>query len=362
MKTRIVVVGFVAALVIAVALWVEHSVVPNPAPEEPFTASLERGKVVAVTDYQFSEPFLHDNLTIYLIHGESTLPEGTYLTLQEALEQNKVVVHETESVGQLALENISDEPVYVQSGDIVKGGKQDRTFPADFIAPPHSGQMPIDSFCVEHGRWAQRGKEAAFCFSSSEYSLAGKSLKFAVKADVGRGGRHGSQGEVWRSVGLLQDRLSARLGEPVASTESRSSLELTLENSRVREAIAPYIEELRSIPDDKADVIGVAVVVNGNVRSADIYASNALFRKLWPKLLAGSAVEALIEQKPETSIPLDAEAVRAFLLAAESGPAVSESVTQRVFVLVQENEGRLLSDTCDRGHDNLVIHRNILAR
>ena len=76
----------------------------------------------------------------------------TFLTLQEAMVQKKVVVYETKSVNELSIQNISDEDIYVQSGDIVKGGQQDRMIGVDLIVPRRSGKMPIAAFCVEHGQ------------------------------------------------------------------------------------------------------------------------------------------------------------------------------------------------------------------
>jgi hypothetical protein len=63
-------------------------------------------------------------------------------------------------VNELIVENLSDEEVYIQSGDIVKGGRQDRTLGYDLIVPKKSGKVKITSFCVEHGRWSARGREA----------------------------------------------------------------------------------------------------------------------------------------------------------------------------------------------------------
>jgi hypothetical protein len=39
--------------------------------------------------HTISGPFSHDNLTIFLLHGEDTLSGKPLLTLQEALEQKK---------------------------------------------------------------------------------------------------------------------------------------------------------------------------------------------------------------------------------------------------------------------------------
>src|SRR5574340_490029 len=118
---------------------------------------------------RLSGPYVHDNLSIYLVHGQDRVQKN-YLTLAEAIEQRKVVVHETGHVNQLQVENLSRQDVYIQSGEIVKGGKQDRVLSDDIILPPTSGKVDVKAFCVEHGRWTQRGGEAG---SESERRLGG---------------------------------------------------------------------------------------------------------------------------------------------------------------------------------------------
>src|SRR5260370_247144 len=118
--------------------------------------------------YTFSGPVTYRNLTIFLIHGKGTLPGREFLTLQEALEQKKIVVHETQTVNELSVENVApDVEVFIQAGDIVKGGQQDRVLAYDLVVPGKSGKVPIASFCVEAGRWRQRGTEDASRFQSS---------------------------------------------------------------------------------------------------------------------------------------------------------------------------------------------------
>ena len=55
------------------------------------------------------------------------------LTLQEAMAKGAVRVHETGNVSELAIENLGEQEIFVQSGDIVKGGKQDRALVASLI-------------------------------------------------------------------------------------------------------------------------------------------------------------------------------------------------------------------------------------
>src|SRR5262247_1256830 len=156
----------------------------------------------AASNYTVSGPYLHKNLTIFLLHGADQRQDKTPLTLQEAMERKVVVVHETGDVNNLAIENLSDEEVFVQSGDIVKGGRQDRVLALDLIVPPKSGKIQIASFCVEQGRWSGRGGEKVAEFNSSEKTLNSKELKIAAKHSA-------SQQEVWDKVARSQAKLSA---------------------------------------------------------------------------------------------------------------------------------------------------------
>src|ERR1044072_8661430 len=113
-------------------------------------------KEFQANNYRLTGPYQHENLTIFLIHGPNQADSSKFIPLQEALERKLVVVHETSDVNELSIENVSaTEEVFVQAGDIVKGGQQDRGLAVDLIVPAKSGQIPISAFCVEHGRWAR---------------------------------------------------------------------------------------------------------------------------------------------------------------------------------------------------------------
>jgi hypothetical protein len=361
MKSRsailvLVALGFVVAGVYLVSSWLRS---PRESPTEPFSPSLEPGAVVKTADYTFSSPATHANLTIFLIHGKETLDGKTFLTLQEALEQKKVIVHETGNVNQLTIENTTPgEEVYVQSGDIVKGGKQDRTLPHDTLVGPASGQIPIDSFCVEHGRWSGRKAESATSFDLSSSNIGISELRRAAYAPG-----ESSQAAVWENVARTQERLSQKLGTSVRAAASQSSLQLTLEHPALRESLASYTRALGALPEGQDDVIGYIAVVNGKILSADVYASRSLFRKLWPKLLEGSATEAFLEASSESGFtPPSEEVLRKFLTEAEAGRPSSESITARTCVQVRQGDRTLLFESCDRSRQNLVLHRGFLAR
>lgn len=307
--------------------------------------------------YTLVGPFVHDNLSVYLINGKESIGGRTYLTLQEALDQKAAIVHETGDVNELAIENVSpDKDVFVQSGDIVKGGRQDRTIAQDFICAPKSGKVPINAFCVESGRWHQRGQEQAALFGSSNNAVAGKSLKLAAKYQ-------GNQGEVWKEVKSNQTKLSENAGQSVADARSSSSYELTLENKKIDETVQAYLKDLQKIVDGKADVIGYAFAINGKVNSAEVYGSHDLFLKLWPKLLKSSAVEAFAEvQKGKTFVAPSLEAIKACIEDAAKGKPESHNTTARVQLITQETRENVMFETRDQKAAAGWVHRSYLTK
>jgi len=306
--------------------------------------------------YRISGPYTHKNLTVFLVHGKDLLPGKNFLTLQEALAQKKVRVYETKNVNELAIRNLSNQDVYVQSGDIVRGGDQDRMISIDFIVPPHSGRMPIAAFCVESGRWSKRGSEQSASFSSSDNAVATRDLKLAAKSA-------GSQEAVWEKVSVAQDKLSENVGATVNAIVSTTSYELAVENAKVKQTTAAYINAFSGIMRNKTDVIGYAFAINGHVNSADVYASHTLFAKLWPKLLKATATEALSEMNQDAKAePVANEEIHAFLNASEAPKPQSKAVTPRVRVVTREDDQNVFFETQDRAQKDAWVHRNYIRK
>ena len=306
--------------------------------------------------YRLEGPFTHGNLSVFLIHGRDKIKGATFITLQEALVQRKVIVRETREVNELSIENVSSEEVYVQSGDIVKGGQQDRMMAVDLILPPRSGKIPISAFCVENGRWSQRGNEASAVFNSSSNSVASREVKLAAKMKE-------SQGEVWKEVSVAQDKLSANTGGNVRADASPTSFQLALENKGVQATADSYVKNLGGLLDTRTDVIGYVFAINGKINSADVYASSALFKKLWPKLLKASAIEAVAEQRGNERFdaPKPAE-VQGFLDDGSRGAEQEKNVSSRVQMVTRDSKDNVSFDTRDRAKSDVVVHRNIIKK
>lgn len=307
-------------------------------------------------EYRISGPFVHDNLTVFLIHGPDRVPSVAFMTLQDAMDQKKIIVHETGAVNQLAVENVGERDVFIQACDIVKGGQQDRTISDDFICPPGFGRMQISSFCVENGRWEQRGTEAVKEFQSSSHALATRGLKMAAK-------KQANQGQVWQEVSKAQARLGENVGRSVAAPQSASSLQLTLEDKGVQELTAAYHNEMAQVVGEKRDAIGFAFAINGQVNSADVYASHELFRQLWPKMLQAASTEAFAELKKGEAVPeVSADAIAKFMAdAAAAKETQRKKVTDRVTTVTRERPTVILFETLDGARGDLWIHRSYLA-
>lgn len=341
------------ALTLGVVLISIVAVVISTAQQKSRTT--EKSVKITVGEYQLSGPYTHKNLSIFLVHGKNTFTGKTFITLQEAMVQKKVVVYETKSVNELAIENVSNDDIYVQAGDIVKGGQQDRMIGVDLIVPSRSGKMPISAFCVEHGRWSGRGNERTTVFSSSSDVASTKEIKLAAK-------RASSQGAVWENVRVAQDKLSSNVGARVNSDVSESSLQLAVEHHKVTATAASYTNALSNIVNNSNDVIGYVFAINGKVNSADVYGSNVLFKKLWPKLLKANAIEAIAELQQEKFQPATAEHVKTFLSESEKTKTTEKEVSARVGLVTGEDAEQIFFETRDRAQKDVWIHRNYIKK
>ena len=245
-----------------------------------------------------SGPHTAGTLAVYFLHGPSQ-PGPVPLTLGEALKQARVVVHETGFVERLEIENTGDEAVFVQAGDIVKGGRQDRVLTVSLLIPPRSGRVAIGSYCVQQGRWSRRGAESASRFTSAEArmpSLAAKRSLYARKAtrsrdaqrtvpaprslggtradrsrpDVqqrigtlnrmpGTGARkeaRSRQAEIWAAGAAVQRTLGANRATSGRSHGSGASLPLSLANRKLTEAREKLAGQMLGHGTARDDIVG----------------------------------------------------------------------------------------------------------
>src|SRR5258706_2847575 len=125
-------------------------------------------------EWRLREPVTYENLSIFPVVSSSSYDTSYFLTLDEGLASGEVQVREQgsegmvrnrngvirqsysngASVNQLVLINRSKRPLLLLAGELVSGGKQDRIIGKDRLVPAGSDPLPLDVFCVEHGRWS----------------------------------------------------------------------------------------------------------------------------------------------------------------------------------------------------------------
>ncbi|MBO0724298.1 MAG: hypothetical protein J2P52_01755 [Blastocatellia bacterium] len=131
----------------------------------------------------------------------------------------------------------------------------------------------------------------------------------------------------------------------------------------VKDTSNDYVKNLSSIINGKHDVIGFVFAINGQINSADVYSSNALFVKLWPKMLEASAIEAVAELKADEKFqPVEADAVKGFLRESQAGKTETKKVTARTRLVKSETEKNLFFETSDLNRGKTWLHRNYIAK
>ena len=133
--------------------------------------------------WRLLDPVTYENISVFPVVSSYGQDTSAFLTLEEGLAAGDVVVREQGSEGlvrgrdgrpvpipqsgsgaavnQLVLINRGKRPLLLLAGELVSGGKQDRIIGKDRIVPAGAPPLPLDVFCVEHGRWTGSSQFAA---------------------------------------------------------------------------------------------------------------------------------------------------------------------------------------------------------
>jgi hypothetical protein len=289
-------------------------------------------------DWRLLEPISYENLTVFPVVSSSGYDTGAFLTLEEGLSRGEVTVREQgaetmirnrldarpipqsysgPSVNQLVLVNHSKRPLLLLAGELVSGGKQDRIIAKDRIVAPFGDPLPLDVFCVEHGRWS----------AGSSFNEAKTIVHPSVRENAAINQK---QADVWAAV-TKGSNVTAEVSSPVAApvvtpqviTETvtveaqTQSYTKIYESRRVGSSVDAVVAEIqrrfrRETSGLKGErVVGVVVAYGGEVAWSDIFASSELFDAYWNKLLRSYAVEAVA--RPGLREKASADDAREFL-------------------------------------------------
>lgn len=314
-----------------------------------------------LNDFSYSPAVNFRNLQIFMITGNTTADDITYVSLKVAMENNWVEIIETSNVNELQISNLSDKVIFINAGDIVKGGKQDRTLTYDMIIGPKSKNEKLSSFCVESDRWSQRGSESSLAFGSTKNMLTSRKLKISSK-------KSNSQREVWESVADQQNKLNGNVSYyknaniDVKENASGSSLELTLDNKELNEMRAEYREHFNDLINE--ETIGFAYAINGELYTVDIYNNKKLFLELYDKLLTAAIVEAItdLDSKQEKYIYISNIDVTNKLTINTKLEETIKDLNSRTRWSEKEDKEKIFFTSLDRKNDLTWVHKNIIIK
>jgi hypothetical protein len=316
-------------------------------------------------------PFESRNLAIYLVRGPQT-DNRRYVTLGEAMRAGSVVLRERGAgagqdraeVNELEMENKSGEWLFLQAGDVVEGGKQDRTIAIDVAIAPRSAPQPISAFCVEHGRWTAKSG-SGMAFRSNTALLGSGALKRKIQGEK-------SQAGVWAEVAAGSARASEVVNtdasRPAAALSSTGTYNAIVQNDEIRSQRADYVNPLLPRLEQSGDAIGIVVAINGEITAADVYGSPALFRALARKLVESYALEALLARRLEKSgvTPPAKETALAFLTEVSRAAGKDEKVARSISRTTRETPSVVLYEYAETSNEpnsaGILLHKNFVKK
>lgn len=294
-------------------------------------------------EWRLGSPVTHDNLTIFPVLSDETTSTEEYITLDAGLRSGEVTVTEIGAdgrsrtirpdqqsgdqaeVNRLMVTNKSGKTLVLIAGEIVVGGKQDRIVGHDCLVSSSGKPVPLDVFCVEHGRWHEgasfgqsRGAAGAGGFNSAAAVMALPSLREKAQASK-------DQSQVWAEVSKAE--------RANAVSSSTGTLNQVFEDKSVSDKLDAFHAALSSKLIGQ-NIVGAVVAIGGDVVSADVFANSNLFQAYWPKLLKSYALQAVSSGKTAAQ-PVDRATAQAFL--ARSNAESSSNGKDGIYRLTERN-------------------------
>jgi len=349
------------AIVFTVILILGGAAILKPDWEPNARVAAAPGGGGSALPWGIGEPITYQNLTIFPVISSQTADTSDFETLDEALGSGDAVVSEQggylrrtrdgspvpvytggSQVNQLVLVNRGKRPLLLLAGEVVSGGKQDRIIGKDRIVPIGSAPLPLDVFCVEHGRWT--GESMNFTAAETmvhptvreQAAVKQDQVQVwaAVRGETPKVGQTNESVTVQAQAGTIQDGSvtsipmagrnytdlvtvtappaipQAAIGGAVSAAPTQSYRRI-YQSPVVQNSVEGFVDEMnrrfdRATSGTKGGrVVGVVVAFGDEVAWSDIFASSQLFETYWPKLLRSYVVEALTRPSVREAATID---------------------------------------------------------
>lgn len=204
-------------------------------------------------------------LTVFPITLSRSVSQlGDVLTMQQALDRDLLAIEELSppEVARARFINRSrDKMIFLMAGELITGGKQNRTLQGDALLGPDSTTV-LPLYCIQKGRWT----------GGDHFKGASAVAPQAVRE---RAAQSAGQDAIWDEIARANSRLESRsdsqdLHAAMAKPENVRRL------AELRGHIAPHLPR---------GCVGVVAVVSGRIVGADLFNSPELFAAMREKVL-----------------------------------------------------------------------------
>ena len=207
------------------------------------------------------------------------------VTLSQALEQGFVTVSErgsasTENVHWLRINNKSNKSVYIGSGEVIMGGRQDRMVAKDTVLIPTGKDQYISVMCVEEGRWSD--KEKKFGYNNYAYPQLRKVLDQSK-----------NQVLIWKEVAGMLDFNNVHAPSLAYSARRLDKKFVIQEDEYMR-----YFQN--KFKNSDSTIVGFVCMSGDKVIGCDVFVGTNLFYGALKPLLFGYVEQAITYGSPVT--------------------------------------------------------------
>lgn len=224
--------------------------------------------------FRLGKAVRHKHLALHPITTQQTTPK-TPLTIDESFKRKRIRVTESGygNVPEIAVRKRRSDKIFIMTGEMFLGAKQDRISKHDLLLPRRAGRFKLPVYCVEQGRW--RYNSQGF---RSGHSVGTRNLRRTVT-------KKWSQSAVWQEVRSKNRQVNARTSTQTMAASYRSRL--------YRRHSPGYLRKLGAFAKKNTHSVGYIGMIRGKIASIEIFANAKLFRKMWPKLLKALTLDAI---------------------------------------------------------------------
>ena len=207
------------------------------------------------------------------------------ISLSQALKQGLAEVSErgtasTENVHFLRINNHSDQTIYISSGEIFSGGRQDRIIAQDTLLEPNGRDQYVSAMCIEELRWSEKEKKFSY------QGFANPSLRKVLDESK-------NQVLIWREISkqLQDNNIPSKSSAYLARVADKKMMQ-------VNDEYYNYFKDRFKNTD--SSIVGFVCMTGNRIIGSDIYAYRDLFFNQLDPLLKGYCDQAVYMGKPLT--------------------------------------------------------------